>query len=144
MNTWESVPQIVDRAAATTPQGTAHALFTITGDNNIDEIVGEVTVEIGAGANNMKLVCNPTVGADVDMCATVDIDGATVGTKFHITGTQANAMIATASGSFETQPQPLSLPAGTIDLDCDGSTAGSIEWKVIYRTKESSGSVVSA
>lgn len=142
MKNFVSVPQTVQRAAATTPQGTAGALFTITGRVLIDQIIGEVTVEIGGGANDAKLVSNPTVGADVDMCAVVDIDGDTVGTVFHITGTQVNAMIATVSGSYEAQPGVLGMPAGTIDLDCTGSTAGEIKWIVIYRAIDASSSVV--
>jgi hypothetical protein len=92
MNNWISSPKTVQRATATTPQGTAAAIFTVSGRVFIDQIVGEVTTEIGAGANNMKLVANPTVKTDVDLCAVVDIDGDTVGTLYHITGTLANAM----------------------------------------------------
>lgn len=141
---YPSWPQTAARGANTTPQGAAAALFTVSGRVDIDKIIGEVTVEIGAGANNMKLVSNPTVGADVDMCAVLDIDGAAVGTVFHITGTQANAMLTTVSGSYEAQPGPLGVPAGTIDLDCTGSTAGSIKWTVIYRAIDSGSTVVAA
>ena len=144
MKNYPSVPQTVQRATATTPQGAAGALFTVTGRVDIDKIIGEVTTEIGAGANNAKLVSNPTVGADTDMCAVLDIDGATVGTVFHITGTQANAMLAAVSGSYEAQPGSLSVSAGTIDLDCAGSTAGSIKWTVIYREIDAGSSVVAA
>ncbi len=144
MASFTSVPQTVQRATATTPQGTASNLFTVTGRVLIDQIIGEVTVEIGAGANNTKLVSNPTVGADVDLCAVVDIDGDAVGTLLHITGTVANAMIATTSGAFEAQSNSLMVSAGTIDLNCTGSTAGSIKWTVIYRALDSGSSVISA
>ena len=144
MKSYVSVPQTVQRPTATTPQGAAGALFNIIGRVDIDKIIGEVTTEIGAGANNAKLVSNPTVGADKDMCAVLDIDGATVGTVFHITGKQVNEMLAAVSGSYEAQPGSLSVPAGTIDLDCTGSTVGSIKWTVIYRAIDSGSSVVAA
>ena len=142
MNKWISVPTLVQRATATTPQGAAGALFTITGRVFIDEIIGEVTTEIGAGSNNTKLVSNPTVGADVDLCAVLDIDADVVGTLYHITGTIANAMLKTVSGAFEAQPGGIMVADGTIDLDCTGSTAGNIKWTVIYRALDSGGSVV--
>jgi hypothetical protein len=88
-------------------------------------------------------VANPTVGADVDLCAVVDIDGDAVGTLYHITGTFANAMIATTSGAFEVQ-SPVMVAAGTIDLNCTGSTAGSIKWTVIYRALDADSTVVAA
>jgi len=141
MTNWESVPKLVQKATATTPQGTAGALFTVTGRVIVDQIIGEVTTEIGAGANNTKLIANPTVGADVDLCATVDIDGDAVGTLYHITGTLANQLIATTSGAFEAQAGSVMVAAGTIDLSCSASTAGSIKWTVIYRALDSGSSI---
>ncbi len=144
MNSYVSVPNTVQRATATTPQGAAGNLFTVTGRVIIDQIIGEVTTEIGAGANNAKLVSNPTVGADVNLCAVLDIDADVVGTLYHITGTFANAMIATTSGAFEAQPTGAMVAAGTIDLNCTGSTAGSIKWTVIYRAIDANSSVTAA
>lgn len=141
MQNWESVPQVVQKATATTPQGTAGVLFTVTGRVIVDEIVGEVTTEIGAGANNTKLIANPTVGADVDLCVVLDIDADVVGTLYHITGTFANALIATTSGAYEAQAGSAVIAAGTIDLSCSGSTAGSIKWTVIYRALDSGSSI---
>lgn len=137
-----SYAQTAQKVTATTPQGAAGALFTVTGRVLIDHIIGEVTVEIGAGANASKLVANPTVGADVDLCATVDIDADAVGTLYNITGTLANAMVATTSGAFAVQVTPVAVAAGTIDLNCAGSTAGSIKWTVIYRAIDADSTVV--
>ena len=137
-----SYPQTAQKTAATTPQGVAGSLFTVTGRVLIEQIIGEVTVEIGAGANNTKLIANPTVGADVDLCATVDIDADAVGTLYHITGTVANAMIATTSGAFELQAGGLMVSAGTIDLSCSGSTVGETKWTVIYRALDADSTVV--
>lgn len=144
MVNWISYPKTVQRATAVTPQGTAGALFTVVGRVFIDQIIGEVTTVIGAGANDMKLVANPTVGADVDLCAVVDIVDDAVGTLYHITGTFANALLTTTSGAFEAQPIAAMVAAGTIDLDCVGSTTGSIKWTVIYRSLDVASSVTSA
>jgi len=126
----------VTRAAAVLPQSTAHALFTISeGRVKLIDIVGEVTVELGAGANNMKLVANPTVGADVDTD--------TVGTLYVISGTLANPMFTSASGAIEAQANPVILAVGTLDLNCDASKAGQIKWTMRYEQLDL-GAVVTA
>lgn len=93
-------PIRVEKATATLPQSTAAAKFTVSGGKVlICDIIGEVTTIIEAGANNMKLISNPTVGADVDLCAVLDIAEDAVGTTYHITGTLADAMVAKTSGA---------------------------------------------
>lgn len=120
------------KATGTLPQSAAVAKFTVTGRVLIVDIIGEVTTAIGAGANNMKLIVNPTVGADVDLCAVLDIDGDAVGTMYHITGTLADALIATTSGAFESQSQVVEVSAGTIDISCSASKTGSVKWTLFY------------
>lgn len=131
-NTNESGASRVSRATAILPQAGALSLFTITGRVMISDIIGEVTTASAAGANNMKLIANPTVGADVDLCATVDVDADAIGTLYNITGTLADAMIATTSGAFKSQAAPVMVSAGTIDLSCSGSKAGLIKWTLLY------------
>lgn len=125
-------PKLVTRATALLPQSTAGALFTVSGRCMICDIIGEVTVEIHALLNNTKLTSNPTVGADVDLCAVLDINADVVGTMYHITGTLADAMIATTSGAFESQALPIAIAAGTIDLYCSASEGGQIKWSLFY------------
>jgi hypothetical protein len=125
-------PQRVIKATGTLPQSVAAAKFTVTGKCLISDIIGEVTTQIGAGANNLKLISNPTVGADVDLCAVVDIDADAVGTVYHITGTLADAMIATTSGAVESQSIPQIVTAGTIDVSCSASKTGSVKWSLFY------------
>jgi len=123
----------VQKAAAGIPQTTAEAIFNINnGKVLVTGVYGEVTVELGAGANNAKLTSNPTVGASVDICATVDVDTDVVGTMYSTTGTFANAMIATTSGALEAQAGAFVIAAGTLDLDCDASKAGSVKWTIQY------------
>lgn len=123
----------VQKVAATLPQGVAAAKFTVSGGKVlISDIVGEVTTIIQAGANNMKLIANPTVGADVDLCAVVDIAEDAVGTMYTITGTLADAMIATTSGAMASQAVPIIVAPGTIDLSCSASKTGAIKWTLYY------------
>lgn len=137
-------PRIVSRAASTLPQTTQTAYFTVTGRVLITQIVGEVTTVIGNVLNNTKLVANPTVGADVDLCAVVDIDLDAVGTMYNITGTLANAMIATTSGAMIAQANTIVVAGGTIDLHCAASTTGETKWTLHYIPLDSGSSVASA
>ena len=126
-------PTRVSKATATLPQSAAAAKFTITGGKVlICEIVGEVTTAIEAGANNMKLISNPTTGADVDLCAVVDIAAAAVGSMLHITGTLSDAMVITASGAYESQSSVIAVAPGTIDVSCSASKTGSVKWTCFY------------
>ena len=134
-------PKLVERDATTLPQTTQTAYFTVTGKVLICDIIGEVTVEIGSGANNAKLIANPTVGDDVDLCAVLDIDGDVVGTLYNITGTLANAMVATTSGAFKSQADTIVITAGTIDLYCSASKAGQTKWCLYYLPLEAGATV---
>jgi len=131
-----------EKATGTLPQTTQGVLFTISGRVRLIDIIGEVTTQIGAGANNAKLISNPTVGADVDICAQLDIDGDVVGTMYSITGTLADAMIATTSGAFRSQVSAVTLAAGTLDLYCSASKTGSVKWTVVYQPIDSTAKIV--
>lgn len=123
---------VVYRATDTLPQTTAEALFTVTGAVKVTSIIGEVTTVIETQANNTKLTANPTVGADVDLCAVNNISADAVGTLYSITGTLADAMVATTSGAGVFQAAPLIVAAGTIDLSCAASNTGSVKWQIAY------------
>lgn len=124
----------VKRNAAALPQTAQAAIFTIPGRIVLLDIYGLVETQVGAVANGTQLVANPTVGADVDLCADLDINGATVGTVFGITGTLANALQSNASGVLVYQAAPVVLPAGTLELDCAGSDGGGgqVSWILHY------------
>tara|TARA_Y100000034_G_C6905929_1_gene420363 strand:- start:371 stop:814 length:444 start_codon:yes stop_codon:yes gene_type:complete len=136
--------KIVMRDTAALPQTAQAALFTVTGRVIVTQIVGEVTTVIETKANATKLVANPTVGADVDLCATDDITADAVGTLYSITGTLANAMVATTSGAFVAQAAPTVVADGTIDLNCAASNTGSVKWTVHYIPLDNGSSVVVA
>ena len=121
-----------NRASATLPATTATPYFTVTGKVKIFNIIGEVTTVVQAQANAIKLISNPTVGADVDLCATVESNAAAVGSLLTITGTLANAMIKTVSGAVPSQASPVIVTAGTIDLSAAATNTGATKWTVIW------------
>jgi hypothetical protein len=123
----------VSKVTATLPQTTTAAKFTVSGGSVlICDIIGKVTTACHADANNMKLIANPTVGADVDLCATVNVASAAIGTTFHLTGTLTDAMVKVVSGAGQSQQEPIQVEPGTIDLSCDASKTGAIKWTLFY------------
>ena len=124
------------RAAATLPATADTAYFTVTGKILLLDIVGEVTTVVETQANNTKLIANPTVGADVDLCAVLDTSADAVGTIYHITGTLANALVATTSGAGVAQAASLIVAAGSIDLSCAATNTGATKWLVKYQPLE--------
>lgn len=120
------------RATAVLPQSVQGALFTVTGRVRLSLIIGEVTTAIQNQANNTKIVSNPTVGADVDICAVTSTANAAVGTQLSITGTFATALVVTPSGALVYQASGVVLTAGTLDLNCAASNTGSVKWSIRY------------
>lgn len=135
---------VTTRASATLPATTATPYFTVTGKVKIYNIIGEVTTVIQSQANAIKLISNPTVGNDVDLCATVESNAATVGSLFTITGTLANAMIKTVSGAVPTQATPVIVTAGTIDLSCAATNTGATKWTVVWEPIDPGAAVLAA
>lgn len=122
------------RATATLPQGTSAAIFTVTGRVKLLDILGTVTTAIAAGANNTKLTLDPTAAglANTDICAALDIASDAIGTTYNITGTFATALVGASGGAAVYQAVPVTLEAGSLNLDCTGSSAGSVRWEVHY------------
>ena len=134
---------VVERTSAILPASTQTPYFTVTG-RVLMTIVGEVTVVFDGTANSIKLIVNPTVGADVDICAAVVATSDAKGTIYNITGTLADAMVATTSGAVIAQVVPILVAAGTIDLDATATdTTGSTKW-VVHYTPLDPGSKVTA
>ena len=133
----------VDKEAATLPQSTASAIFNITGGRvAITKILGEVTTEMEAAANNIKLTANPTVGGSADICAVVDGDGKAEGTLVGITGEPTDAMIIDAS--IPGQISDVVLKTGTLDLSCSASRTGAIKWTIWYTSLDDGAEIVAA
>lgn len=135
---------VTEHAPATLPATTATPYFTCTGKVKIYNIIGEVTTAIQAQVDAIKLIANPTVGADVDLCATVDVNAASAGSLLTITGTLANAMIKTVSGAVPTQASPVIVTAGTIDLSAGATNTGATKWTVVWEPMEPGAAVLVA
>ena len=135
---------VVQRALSTLPASTDLSLFTITGKVEILQIVGEVTTVIQTQANNTLLKINPTVGADVDICAALDISANAVGSLYTITGTFANALINTVSGGVPSQASGVVLTAGVLELECAATNTGAIKWTVVYKPIDPGAMVIAA
>jgi hypothetical protein len=135
----------VAKPTATLPQTAASALYTIAGGRVIlMGIIGEVTVIMGATANNTKLVSNPTTGTSVDMCAVLATENDEVGCLYGITGLPSDALVGTNAGFGPWPYRKQVLPIGTIDLDCAGNNTGSVKWDLFYVPLDVGASVVSA
>lgn len=136
---------VVERATATLPQTTAHALFTIgTGRILLMQLVGEVTTVIQTQANDTKLVANPTTGTDVDICAALDITADEVGCLYGITGLNTDALIGINAGALPGQLRGVILPVGTLDLNCAASNTGSVKWSARWLPLDLGATLVAA
>lgn len=141
-------PVIVERSATTLPQGVPGqtAYFTVSGRILLLNIVLETTVQIEGVAVSIKLVANPSLGgaADVDLCAAVVVNADIVGTMYNITGTLADAMIATTSGAMISQANAIVLADGTIDLHTDINATGEIKVTAHYVALDAGSTLVTA
>lgn len=138
--------QVAHKGASAVPQNVQAAMFTVSGGKvKILDIVGEVTVQMGGGVANTNIVSNPTVGADVDLCATADVNGDVVGTMYGITGTLANALVPQTSGALKSQADGVVVAPGTIDYKNDQAAAtGSTKWACTWIALEDGAEVVPA
>jgi len=122
---------VVDRVTSALPQTAALNLFTVAGGNVlIKQIIGTVTVDIGAVPNATQIIHGTTA-----LCADFDVTGDVAGTRYSITGTFANAMVDTAiTVPVAKQATEVVLPVGNISIDCNGSDGGGgrVQWTVVY------------
>lgn len=147
---WISEKQIrnhLQKATATLPQTGDQTLFTVSGGNVlVTSLVGEVTTVIETQANNTLIKHNPTgTGADVDLCAALDITADAVGTLYSITGAVADALksatlwIVLPADNIQTPG--IVLAPGLIELECAASNTGSVQWDIEFILLESGASV---
>jgi hypothetical protein len=142
---------VVTKTTAAIPQTGAAAIFTVTGHVLLKRILGVVTVAIGNVANVAHLRVNSTgAGATTDICLAaggLDIDNDAADTMYEITGTFADAMVATLNlPKAPTQATEIVIPPGTIELACAGNDGGGgrVRWSITYVPLESGAQVVAA
>ena len=120
---------ITQRPTAALPASGTGTLFTITGGRvRITSLIGEVTTVIQTQACTAKITSTPTVGAAVDLCATLDVTAKVVGSLFYITGTLANALVNAQCALA--MAQQLIVNTGKIDLITGATNSGSVKWTI--------------
>jgi hypothetical protein len=134
---------IVERDSKSLPQSGSDSLFKVKGRIIVTFLIGEVTDVIETQANATKLVVNPTIGANVDLCSTYNISANSVGTMYNLTGTLADALVATVSGAMIGQASSIIITDGTIDLDCVASNSGAVKWTLHYIPLDNGSNVLS-
>ncbi len=119
------------------------SLFTVAnGRAVITSLVGEVTVAVTV-ANASLIKLNPTVAADTDLCAALDI-GTTdtpVGHLLSITGTAADAMVRGAGVPM--LATEIIVMEGVIEHESAG-TDGDVTWTLTYVPYDDGATIVAA
>lgn len=135
----------VDRATANIPQTATGTLFTVSGGRIlVTSILGEVTTAIQAQANAVKLRATPTTGSVNDLSATVDINGAAVGSLLGATGLAADALVLSTGGGVSNLRNPIIVAIGNIGLNTAASSTGQIKWSITYVPYDNGATVVAA
>jgi hypothetical protein len=136
----------VSKSSATVPQSTTQDIFTIAGGRVlVRALVGEVTVEIGAGTTpDLQVQHDPSVGTTIDVATDVVIASDEVGTLYYVEG-DGTALIPISSGYAQAAAgQGFILPAGTLQIATSESTAGATKWDLWYLPLDDGAYVVSA
>lgn len=132
----------VDRPAATLPATAATPYFTIAGGRVACFFLGEVTTAVQAQACNAKLIHNPAVGTDLDLCAVLDITGDELGTLYSISGTPATALLG--AGQAVRLTDAVILKPGTVDFSTSATNTGATKWTCFWVPIDEGASVVVA
>jgi len=127
------VPNNVSKVTSSITNGSV-TLFNYTGSIKIHSIIGRVTTLLETKTQNTKLSVVSDSLTAVDMCANVDLTAAAVGTLLTITGTTANAMVASTNGAIAPgQANPVvatCTTAGIIKVVNGAANTGAITWFV--------------
>jgi hypothetical protein len=124
---------LASKALTTIANGNT-TLFNYTGTIKIRSIIGRVTTIMETKTQNTKIAVVSDSLTAVDICANVDLTAAAVGTMLSITGTAANAMVASTNGALA-PGQANSVIAtcttsGIIRLVAGAANTGAITWLI--------------
>ncbi len=140
----------VTRAAADVLNGATVNLFTVaTGRIMLMHFEGEVTgAAVDASNSNVKIVSNPTVGTDLDLCAVLDVISDELGTIYTLAGVLATALQGGSGGGAPgMSASGLVIPEGTIDIQStvDVGTGGAqVKFEAWYIPLDSGATLASA
>jgi hypothetical protein len=133
----------VDRAASGLPATTSTAMFTVTGTVLITQFLGQVGTVIQTQACNYSLESNPTAaGANVALCAVLNISAVVASAFFGLTGILADAMLSGLAIVGQTTPQI--IQAGTIEAKTSATNTGTVAWSCWYIPLTTGATVVAA
>ena len=118
---------------------TSGDLFSYTGTVGILSITGRITVAFEAATpQTVKLTCTPDALGTVNLCATKDCNAFGVGTLLAITGTLADAMVATTvigAGLGQASMVVATCVAGgkiSVVFGTSASKDGEIVWEIFW------------
>lgn len=125
---------LTKKVLTTTANGDT-TLFNYTGAVRIKAIFGVVTTVMQNKVQNIKLAITPDALVAYDICANKDIDTFAVGSLISITGTAANAAIATTAVGTLAPFQASDIIAtcitsGIIKVVSGAANTGAITWYV--------------
>jgi hypothetical protein len=147
MNAVANAPVVVSKAQSTIANGST-TLFNFTGTIRIKSIVGRVTTILETKTQNTKLAITSDALTPVDICANVDLTAAAVGTLLTITGTAANAMVASANGVVAPgqagQVYATCTTSGIIKVVAGAANTGAITWYLNWEPLSSDATVTTA
>lgn len=136
----------VATSAKTLPASTTGALFNVTGGRVlVTSLTGVVTTAIQAQANAIKLVATPSGSGSVnDLTATVESNGAGVGSLFGPTGLAGDALVKSTGGGVSNLRNPVVVAPGAIGLNAAATNTGAITWTLTYIPLDDGASVTAA
>lgn len=148
MNAVAAAPNNVQKVLATTANGST-TLFHYTGKIRINSIIGTITTIMENKTQNMKIAITPDALTPYDICANKDIDTFAVGTLLSITGTAANAMLATTAVGTLAPGQASNvlvtcITAGIIKVVAGAANTGAITWNINYTPLSADATVTAA
>jgi len=137
----------VQKASATLPQGTTQDLFVVAGGRVFVMLLfGEVTVILGATANDLAIWSDPTVGTTYIIASATEGNAQEAGSLLVVEG-DGTALMETGlagAGPIISGTGKWICPVGKIQLKAVGSTTGETKWDLWYLPLDDGASVVSA
>ncbi len=136
----------VNKTAATLPASTTQDIFTVSGGRVlVTSLTGEVTTVVQAQVCNLSVVHVTTVGGDITLASTVDINADEAGTLYVVEG-DGTALVPQSSGVvlWSAGSGPMILAEGTMNITTSATNTGATAWELWYWPLDSGASVASA
>ena len=136
----------VNKTAATLPATTTQNIFTVAGGRClITSLTGEVTTVVQAQACNLSVNLVTTVGGDIVLASTADINADEAGTLYVVEG-DGTALVPQSSGAvlWSSGSGPMIVAEGTINIQTSATNTGATAWECWYFPLDAGATVVSA